>query len=332
MHFYVVGITARPNTMAREVVTLTSTGAADQAAAGPALVIGTEVWPAWRLRTLVGRYDPTTSSGVDVDLTAQDRARRVSRCHAEFLWVNGTIHLRDLGSTNGTCLNDRRLEAFLAVPLTDGDGVEFGSVRGVFRATAPWPNDLAAEWDACTLTGSLVSAFSLPAESSVATLLFVDVVGSTQEAVRMGGWAWKGRLADFYTTTRRSVTRHRGREVARTGDGILAIIDSPEAAIRCALEIRERVKDLRLELRCGLHYGQFESLGGEISGATVHVAARICARATAGEILVSRTMVELSVGSGLPFTDRGPQVLKGVPGRWRLYSCSDPRPSGAAAG
>jgi class 3 adenylate cyclase len=302
----------------------------DRGPSGPALVFGLEVRPAWRLRTLVGRFDPLTGLAADIDLTGLDSARKVSRRHAELIWAEGATQLRDLGSTNGTSVNACRLEAFKPTPLGDGDVVELGGVSGTFSSHAPWPEDLVPEWDARTLTGSLAGLRDAQVEASIGTLMFGDLVGSTREAVRMGGRAWSSLLGDFYTLTQRSVTRHRGREIRRMGDGVLSTFDSPEAGLRCAMDIRERVRELSLELRCGLHYGEFESIGGELSGAAVHVASRICDRAVASEILVSRTIVELAVGSGVAFSDRGAHSLKGVPGRWRLYSIAGnhlPNPS-----
>ncbi|MFN2466149.1 MAG: FHA domain-containing protein [Candidatus Dormibacteria bacterium] len=286
---------------------------------GPALLINDELHPVWRMTTTIGRFDPLSGSAPDVDLTDADGGRRVSRRHAEIASRDGIMHLRDLGSTNGTCLNGRRLEAFRYVHLAEGDTLEFGNTRASFLTGAAWPAGLVAEWDARTLTGSM----SIAPDSMtrcLGTLMFSDLVGSTEQAVRIGGSAWLALLHDYYTVARRCITRHRGQESGRTGDGILATFGSPEDALRCAAELREQVRQLGQEVHTGVHYGEYEALDGELSGATVHATSRVCTRAVAGEILVTRTIVELTAGSGLIFADRGAQRLKGLPGRWRLYS------------
>ncbi|MFN2462402.1 MAG: FHA domain-containing protein [Candidatus Dormibacteria bacterium] len=270
------------------------------------------------MTTLIGRFDPLKGAGPEVDLTAHDSGRRVSRQHAEITSRDGIMHLRDLGSTNGTRLNSHRLEAFRHTHLKEGDTLAFGETSAQFTMVAPWRAGLVAEWDARTLTGSIVTA-PVPAQRALGTIMFADLAGSTEEAVRLGGPAWQLLLADFCTVARRCITRHRGRECGRSGDGILATFTSPEDGLRCAAELRDRVRELGLQVHSGLHYGEYESVDDELTGATVHAASRVCSRAAAGEVLVSRTMVELAAGSGLRFTDRGAHNLKGLPGKWRLY-------------
>jgi class 3 adenylate cyclase len=116
------------------------------------------------------------------------------------------------------------------------------------------------------------------------------------------------------------VARYRGREIHTTGDGVLATFDGPARAIRCAVAIREAVRGLGLEVRAGLHTGEIELQGDDVAGIAVHIGARVSALAGAGEILVSRTVVDLLTGSGLEFEDRGSHVLKGVPGEWQLFA------------
>jgi class 3 adenylate cyclase len=177
-------------------------------------------------------------------------------------------------------------------------------------------------------TGSLLDAIEefltgqLPAHDTdrvLATVLFTDIVGSTDQAVRLGDRRWSELLATHDTLVRAEVERFRGRLVKSTGDGIMATFDGPGRAIRCASVIRESVRSLGIEVRAGLHTGEIELHGDDIGGIAVHIAQRVSARAGPGEVLVSRTVTDLVAGSSIEFADRGEHELKGVPGRWRLY-------------
>jgi class 3 adenylate cyclase len=154
----------------------------------------------------------------------------------------------------------------------------------------------------------------------LATILFTDIVGSTSLAAELGDAAWRRILAEHHRTARAEVARYGGREVKTTGDGIIATFDSPLRAIRCALGMRDALRDLGLTIRAGLHIGEIEIQREDIAGLAVHIAARIEALASSGEILVSRTLPDLVVGSGLRFVERGSHELKGVPGTWQLFS------------
>jgi class 3 adenylate cyclase len=154
----------------------------------------------------------------------------------------------------------------------------------------------------------------------LATVLFTDIVGSTQLAATLGDHRWKGLLADHNRVVRRQLDRFGGHEVRVVGDGFLASFDGPARAVRCALAIRDEVQELDLEIRAGLHTGEVEVLPDDIAGLAVHVGARISAVAGAGEVLVSSTVKDLVVGSGLVFDDRGSHALKGVPDEWRLFA------------
>ena len=153
----------------------------------------------------------------------------------------------------------------------------------------------------------------------LATVLFTDIVGSTRLAAELGDVRWQARLAEHNRVIRRLLDRFGGTEVKLVGDGFLATFDGPARAVRAAIEIRKEVAELGLEVRAGLHVGEIEVLPGDIAGIAVHIAARVSALAGAGEILVSSTIKDLVVGSGLEFDDRGTQVLRGVPGEWRLF-------------
>lgn len=154
----------------------------------------------------------------------------------------------------------------------------------------------------------------------LATVMFVDIVGSTERAVALGDTRWRELLEKYYAATLRELTAFRGREVDRAGDGLLATFDGPARAIRCACSIRDRLRQLGLSVRIGLHTGECELVSGAIGGVAVHIGARVAAKADADEVLVSSTVKDLVAGSGLEFADRGLHVLKGVPDEWRLYA------------
>jgi pimeloyl-ACP methyl ester carboxylesterase len=159
-----------------------------------------------------------------------------------------------------------------------------------------------------------------PVERVLATVLFTDIVDSTQCAVEVGDERWKELLGRHDEQVRRQLERFQGREVKTTGDGFVATFDGPARAIRCAMAIRDAVRSLGLEVRAGLHTGEVELRDHDISGIAVHLAARVAATAGAGEVLVSRTVVDLVAGSGLTFAARGEHALKGVPGQWELFA------------
>ena len=153
----------------------------------------------------------------------------------------------------------------------------------------------------------------------LATVLSTDIVGSTRRAADLGDRHWRDLLERHDQLFRRALERHRGREVKRTGDGFLATFDGPARAIRCAASITEAVEALGLELRAGLHTGELEVMSDDLGGLAVHIAARVMGLADAGEVLVSGTVKDLVVGSGIDFEDRGTHELRGVPGDWRLF-------------
>jgi pimeloyl-ACP methyl ester carboxylesterase len=157
-------------------------------------------------------------------------------------------------------------------------------------------------------------------ERVLATVLFTDIVGSTERAAEMGDSRWRSLLGDHNRLVRRHLERHRGREVKTVGDGFVATFDGPGRGIRCAQAIAEDVERLGIEIRAGLHTGECEIVGDDVAGVAVHIGARVGARAAPGEVLVSSTVKDLVAGSGIEFEDRGAQSLKGVPGEWRLYA------------
>ena len=156
----------------------------------------------------------------------------------------------------------------------------------------------------------------------LATMLFTDIVDSTRRAADVGDAAWRRLLEQHDELVREEVPNAGGRVVKSLGDGILAVFTGPAKAIACAQALVSGVAELGLSLRAGVHTGECEVLADDVGGIAVHIGARVSARAEAGQILVSQTVVDLVVGSGLRFSDRGEQELKGVPGSWRLYSVS----------
>lgn len=161
------------------------------------------------------------------------------------------------------------------------------------------------------------------AERLLATVLFTDIVDSTKRAVELGDERWKELLGRHDAQVRRQLERFGGREVNTTGDGFLARFDGPARAIRCAMAIRDVLRSLGLEMRAGVHTGEVELRDDDISGIAVHIAARVAAAAGAGEVLVSRIVVDLVAGSGLCFASRGEHPLKGVAGEWGLFAVED---------
>ena len=153
----------------------------------------------------------------------------------------------------------------------------------------------------------------------LATILFTDIVGSTDKAVELGDRSWLALLERYYATVRLLLARYRGVEVNTLGDGFLARFDGPARAIRCADEIVKAVRGLGIEVRAGLHTGECEQVGGNIGGIAVHVGARVASLADSGQILVSQTVKDIIAGSGIRLEDRGGAVLKGLPGEWQLY-------------
>jgi class 3 adenylate cyclase len=158
----------------------------------------------------------------------------------------------------------------------------------------------------------------------LATVLFSDIVGSTTRAAELGDTRWRQLLAEHHACVRRQLARFRGVELDTAGDGFFARFDGPARAIRCAVAIRDAVRDIGLEVRLGLHTGECEVLDAKVAGIAVAIGARVSARAGAGEVLVSQTVKDLVAGSGISFEDRGLAELKGVPGQWRLYSVASP--------
>jgi pimeloyl-ACP methyl ester carboxylesterase/class 3 adenylate cyclase len=156
-------------------------------------------------------------------------------------------------------------------------------------------------------------------ERFLATVMFTDIVGSTETAARLGDRAWRDLLERHHERVRGQLARFRGREISTAGDSFFATFDGPARGIRCAQAIVGSVRELGIEVRAGLHTGEVETIDGEIGGMAVNIGARVGAKAEASQVLVSQTVKDLVAGSGLTFEDSGDHDLKGVPDRWRLY-------------
>jgi pimeloyl-ACP methyl ester carboxylesterase len=154
----------------------------------------------------------------------------------------------------------------------------------------------------------------------LATVLFADVVRSTERAAELGDRRWRVLVGSFYEAVRGELARFRGREIDTAGDGFFASFDGPARAIRCAGAVSDAVRPLGLQLRTGLHTGECEVIGDKLGGIAVHIGARVAGAAHPGEILVSSTVKDLVAGSGIEFDDRGVRALKGIPGEWRLFA------------
>lgn len=157
------------------------------------------------------------------------------------------------------------------------------------------------------------------ADRVLATIMFTDIVGSTELAARLGDHAWNGLLQRHDALVRKELQRFRGREEQTTGDGFFATFDGPARAIRCAASIRDAVRQLGVQIRAGVHTGEIEVGADHVGGLAVNIGARVLATAEPGEVLVSSTVKDLTAGSGVRFVERGVHTLKGVPGEWRLF-------------
>jgi class 3 adenylate cyclase len=160
-------------------------------------------------------------------------------------------------------------------------------------------------------------------ESVLATVLFTDIVGSTERAAELGDRSWRELLERHHLFVRRELARYRGEEKDTAGDGFFATFDGPARAIRCAQAVVDGVRELGLEIRAGVHTGECELHEGKVAGLAVVIGSRVAAAAEGGQVLVSQTVKDLVAGAGIEFADRGEHALKGVPGEWRLYAVAD---------
>jgi class 3 adenylate cyclase len=158
----------------------------------------------------------------------------------------------------------------------------------------------------------------------LATVVFTDLVGSTEHVVALGDRAWRNLVEPHHATIRRLLIRYRGNEVDTAGDGFFATFDGPARGVRCAQAIVDAVHSLGLEVRAGVHTGEVETINDKVGGVAVSIGARIAAVAGPGEVLVSSTVKDLTAGSGLAYEDAGEHELKGIPGAWHVYRVAMP--------
>jgi class 3 adenylate cyclase len=164
-------------------------------------------------------------------------------------------------------------------------------------------------------------------ERTLATVLFTDIVASTEQAASLGDRRWREVVERHHAAVRTLLARYRGTEIDTAGDGFFATFDGPARAVRCAMAITEAVRPLGVEVRAGLHTGEVETVGDKVGGLAVNIGARVAAIAAPSQVLVSQTVRDLMVGSELLFEDRGLHALKGVPGEWRTYAVREVRPT-----
>ena len=225
--------------------------------------------------------------------------------------------MRDIGTIH----SELRLVAALRRAARERGSAKYVELpgRNIFHFVEPWRESFQeiAEF----LTGRQAEVAD---DSVLVTVLFTDIVDSTRRAAEMGDRDWHALLDAHDAVVRAQLARFRGREVNTSGDGFLAMFEGPQRAIRCAISIRDAVRSLGIEVRAGLHTGECEVRGDDIGGIAVHIGARVSALAGPNEVLVSSTLRDLVIGSGLEFEGRGAHQLKGVPGEWRLFAVTSP--------
>jgi class 3 adenylate cyclase len=197
-------------------------------------------------------------------------------------------------------------------------GARFAEIPGIDHTVLDIETqDVIADYIEEFITGE---RHHLEPDRVLATVMFTDIVGSTQRASEIGDSRWRELRDNWFSLMRQELAVFRGREVNAAGDGLLATFDGPARAIRCACSVRERVRALGLQVRCGLHTGECELVDDDVAGIAVHIGSRVAGLADPDEILVSSTVKDLVAGSGIKFGDRGAHSLKGVPDEWRLFA------------
>jgi class 3 adenylate cyclase len=224
-----------------------------------------------------------------------------------------------------TLVLHRRTDALIPIELGRDIAAQISDAKFI-----EYPDGDHAFWtgDVETLTGDIEEFVTGHRDRSVdtlervlATVLFTDIVDSTRSAAELGDQTWRRLLDNHDQIAKQTIEKHRGTLIKSTGDGILATFDGPGRAVRCAIAF-EAASKIGIPLRAGLHTGEIEMRGGDVSGIAVHAAARVMAQAGSREILVSRVVTELVAGAGLKFSERGSHELKGLPGRWDLFAAS----------
>lgn len=249
---------------------------------------------------------------------AEVRARWENTQRIDATPVLETLHVPTLVLQRA---DERMVPTLVARAMADAiPGARYVELPGVDHI--PWVGDARAVLAEVEefLTGGRHMGES---DRALATVMFTDIVGSTRQDAELGDARWRELVQAHDQLLRDRLETYRGREIKTLGDGFLATFDGPARAIRCARSITREVKTLGIEVRAGLHTGECELINHDVGGMAVNIGARICTNAAAGEVLVSRTVKDLVVGSRIEFADRGVHKLKGVPGRWRLYAVTD---------
>lgn len=283
---------------------------------------------AWGSGRITGALMPSWSSDSDLEFLARFERQSATPEGAAALvrLAAGTDARSTLGSVHAPTLvlhrhADRVVPFDRAEELAAGiTGARLVDLDGEDHFVGVDPDALLAELERF-FTGGVAPR---PATQRVlTTVLFTDVVASTERLASVGDARWSDVLADMYDTTDRELERHGGVRVHSTGDGFLATFDGPARAVRCGLSLASAFAALGAPIRCGVHTTEVERMVDDIAGIGVHVAARVQGLAGPGEVLVTRTVRDLTVGSGLTFTPRGSHRLKGVPDEWELYAATD---------
>jgi class 3 adenylate cyclase/pimeloyl-ACP methyl ester carboxylesterase len=294
---------------------------------------GRQLDETWGTGKLLSQVAPTSAE----DDAFRDWWARLERLAAgpgnalEFARINTQVDIRDVLPAiraptlvlqrRGDTYRDPGNARYLAEHIPDARLVELPGIDHL-----PFIGNVEAvlaEIEAFVSGSGTGDASEIGTDRELATVLFVDVVGSTERAATMGDRAWSDLLDRFFGAIRRELARHRGSEVDTAGDGLLARFDGPARAVRCAVAIRTSVEPLGLRVRAGLHTGEVELADGTLRGIAVHVGSRVSSIAGPGEILVSSTVRDLIAGSGITLQDRGEHELKGVPDRWRVFAVAD---------
>ncbi len=258
---------------------------------------------------------PTTAAKLSEMDSAFDVRQALSTIRAPTL----VTHRNDPVDSEDWYLHPIEASRYVAERISGARFVEFTLSDAPLWAVDPSePLALMREF----LTGAWEAGAWEPAEPDrvLATLLFTDIVGSTERAAELGDARWRELVQRHHTLVRQQLVRFRGREIDTAGDGFFASFDGPARAVRCAAAITAAVPELGLDVRAGLHTGECEFIDGKMGGMAVVIGSRIAAVAASGQVLVSSTVKDLVAGSGIAFEDRGEHELKGIPGTWRLHA------------
>ena len=216
--------------------------------------------------------------------------------------------------------SEREPAAFVAARLADARLVCVPGLEGVYT----WVDDAAHAFTIRTASESMAGIGRADdADRVLATVLFTDIVESTSKAAELGDTAWRDMISRHHAVVRRLLARYRGVELDTAGDGFFASFDGPGRAISCARAICAELQALDLEIRAGIHTGEFERIDGKLGGIAVSIGARVAGEAAPDEVLVTSTVKDLVAGAGFAFEERGEHELKDVPGTWRLYAVAD---------